>query len=479
MRTVLIGLLLTGCGNPSSGEDTDSSDTNDSTDTNFPAGELVAFPGAEGFGAYTTGGRGGDVCIVENLNADGPGSLADCLGQTGARTVVFHVSGSIPGPITIVGGDLTIAGQTSPNGIVVEGGLVCDNVYEANDCNNVVIRHLRSRTGGDGMRLGGAQNVILDHVSLGNATDENLEISRSMNITVQYSVIAEPVGDHYHWGGLLMNYSTQTLPLDNISIHHTMWNGVYGRLPEMTCEENGDAEGTNCSGHTLHIELTNNLLFDVYDPIWYNRCTTNNDGNYCEPSENDFFLAMNWVNNVAHKRSTADTPMLEPAVTDGLNNDLYFTGNEAYFGDSASTYAPDMDSRAERHGFPEVTVIETSDLADFLSDNVGAFPRDAMDARLVGYLSESVDDRTPAWANEQGIDQGDAVTIADEVHAVQDQDSDGMPDAWESAHNLDPEAADGATTSLGDAGGDGIEGCTEGYTNLECYLNELAASLQP
>jgi len=480
MRRILWAFgLVVGCdgGGTGTGGTEETAETGDTSDTNFPSGDRVAFPGAEGFGAYTLGGSGGTVCIVSNLEGTGEGSLADCLEQPGARTVVFHVSGTIPGPLNIVYGDLTIAGQTSPNGVVIEGGLVCDNVYEDHDCNNVIVRHLRARTGGDGIRLGGAQDVILDHVSAGNATDENMEISRSMNITVQHSIIAEPVGDHYRWGGLLMNYSTHTLPLDHVSVHHTLWNGVAGRLPEMSCEENDDAEGTNCSGHTLHIELTNNVLFDAYDPVWYNRCTTNNDGNYCEPSADDFFLALNWVNNVAYKRSGVDTPMIEPAVAQGLDNELYYSGNLQVVGEDSSAFVPEIESLAARHDFPAVTVTDTVELVGYLQANAGAFPRDAMDQRLLDYLSDSVDDRDPAWESEQGIDRGDALTIADVVHEVADADADGMPDDWESSHGLDNGTADGASTSLSDAGGDGIEGCIEGYTNLECYLNELAASV--
>jgi hypothetical protein len=252
--------------------------------------ELPAFPGAEGFGARTTGGRGGQACLVSHLGRAGAGSLQACLDIRGPRIVVFEVSGVIEGPLEIKHGHLTIAGQTSPGGITIRGGLICDNVYDPNDCNNVILRHLRLRAGApDSLRLGGVRDAIVDHCSFASANDENLEITRSSSITIQHSVIAEPQGDHYRWGGVLVNYSKNVMPLDRITIHHTVWNGVAGRLPEISCEENADGPGvSNCAGHTLNIELSNNVLWDVSDPIWFNHCTGNNEGNDCPQAPKTF-----------------------------------------------------------------------------------------------------------------------------------------------------------------------------------------------
>lgn len=86
----------------------------------------------------------------------------------------------------------------------------------------------------------------------------------------------------------IINYSTRTHPLDNITLHHNVWNGVFGRLPEISCEENNDAIGSNCAGHLIHLELTSNLLFDASDPVWYNRCVGNNEGNECRPAPSKF-----------------------------------------------------------------------------------------------------------------------------------------------------------------------------------------------
>jgi pectate lyase len=119
---------------------------------------LPAFVGAQGFGANATGGRGGRVVVVSNLRSSGAGSLQDALNQTGARTIVFRVSGVVEGIPTLSSGDVTIAGQTSPNGITVRGLLIQgDTVCEDDGCplprrtpQNVIVRFLRSRAALDG-----------------------------------------------------------------------------------------------------------------------------------------------------------------------------------------------------------------------------------------------------------------------------------------------------------------------------------------
>ena len=122
-------------------------------DVNFVAVPgLKSFPGAEGFGAEATGGRGGRVIYVTNLNFSGPGSLNDALAQTGKRYILFRVSGLINGSAYIRKGDVTIAGQTSPGGIILRGIYTgeenyCGNTCPANTCgqDNVIVRYLRSR----------------------------------------------------------------------------------------------------------------------------------------------------------------------------------------------------------------------------------------------------------------------------------------------------------------------------------------------
>jgi pectate lyase len=446
--------------------------------------KVPAFPGAEGFGASATGGRGGAVCRVKSLAKDGAGSLQACFDANGPRTIVFDVSGVIQGPLEIKHGQLTIAGQTSPGGITIKGGAVCDNVYDPNDCNDVIIRHIRFRGGApDSLRLGGAHDVIVDHCSFASAEDENIEITRSRNITVQWSVIAEPRGDHYRWGGVLINYSTTTMPLDALSIHHTVWNGVAGRLPEISCEENGDgtsaaggatASKSNCSGRTISVELSNNVMWDASDPIWFNRCTGTNQGNDCATTAPaTVALRMNMIGNVLARRGSADAdlPFADPAYFAGRNA-IFFADNSMMRGSTrASAAAVVAKSVPARHPFPAITYTPSASLIATLAASAGAFPRDRMDARLASYLAQPIDARPAAWKNEKGVEMGDAFApFAISALAV-DSDGDGISDAWEASRGLDPKnASDGS--SFGRA-----KGCAAGYTALECFINELAVSV--
>ncbi len=443
------------------------------------AQEVPAFPGAEGYGAAATGGRGGRVCLVTSLNGAGNGTLQACLQATGTRTVVFRVSGIITGPLTITRGNLTIAGQTSPGGILVRGGMYCENVYDPNDCNNVVIRHMRFRNSGDdNVRLSGANRVIIDHVSFAGARDENLEVSRSQNITVQRSVIAEPIGDHYRYGGLLINYSKDRFPLANLSIHHNVWNGVAGRLPEITCEENGDGPGTsNCSGRRLSIEVSNNVFFDASDPVYYNRCTGTNEGNDCSASARNFLLDLNFVGNILHRRaSIGDLPMFANELNRNSSNAAYWTDNRMFVGTRSTNATLSLASRPARLGQPPITVTPVGELQALLQRTTGAFPRDPMDTRLAGYLSGSVEARPASWSGGSGVDRGDGLRLSFTTAPTPpvDRDNDGMPDEWETAHGLDPACPGAGLGILAARPDNGVAGCVAGYTDLECYLNELA-----
>ncbi len=129
---------------------------------------VPAFPGAEGYGSLTRGGRGGMVIAVTNLNPSGPGSLQAACEAKGPRIVVFKVAGTINGNVEIKNDYITIAGQTAPgDGITIKGELGIG-------ANDVVIRYLRVRTAGRGDAVGGRgkKNIILDHVSASWSRDE-------------------------------------------------------------------------------------------------------------------------------------------------------------------------------------------------------------------------------------------------------------------------------------------------------------------
>jgi pectate lyase len=454
---------------------------------------LPAFPGAEGFGAVATGGRGGQVITVTNLNPDGPGSLQEALNTPGARTIVFSVSGVIPAIANIVYGDVTIAGQTSPGGITVRG-MVCDGHYDMNDCDNLIIRHIRSRPaahlmpGGaqdDALRLDGIENVIVDHVSLANATDEAMQISLARNITVQNTILAETVGDHAQFGGMLINYSHSERPQDNLSIHHNMWYRIQGRLPEISCELVGMPGGASepeipsqCSAAPLHLEVSSNLLWDAGGPVTYNDNSIEGQG---QPEAGIFLIELNWVDNFMVVRDDYSYGMIGSSVIAQAGNHLYFEGNHLNlypdFADAQLAYCcndfnlyypipepPVATMITERHPFPAITYTPNDELVAYMIGSVGAFPRDPMDTRYVQALMSGEIEALP-YDQPAADDAFD--TISDPPPAPTDSDLDGMPDDWETAHNLDPNTPDNNGTELS----------PEGYTNIEVYLNELADQL--
>jgi hypothetical protein len=456
---------------------------------------LPAFPGAEGFGAVATGGRGGRVITVTTLAPSGPGSLQAALDEAGPRTIVFAVSGLIPAVANIVHGDVTIAGQTSPGGIIVRG-IVCDGHYEVNDCDNLIIRHLRSRPAphllpaegfydalDDALRLDGVENVMIDHLSLANATDEAVQISLARNVTIQNTLLAETVGWHAQFGGMLINYSHSQRPQDNLSIHHNLWNRIGGRTPEIACELTrgfGDDDQPErpsfCGQQPLNIELNANLLWDPGAAIWYG-----DNASADTPDAGIFTLNLNWINNRSVTRADFGEALMVDAVIDQPGNRLFFSGNvmDRYPGyrdldlvyccnDFAlyhpNTEPPAAQMLAERHPFPPITTTPPDALIDYMLANVGAFPRDPMDRRLLAPLASGIIDPTPR--DRPAADDAFDLDFdpANPPPYPTDSDGDGMPDDWERAHGLDP--------ALPDHNGFGLS--PEGYTNLEVYLNELA-----
>jgi pectate lyase len=182
---------------------------------------LVAFPGAEGYGKFATGGRGGAVYEVTNLNASGSGSLGEALGASGPRTVVFRVGGTIGGNFTISNDDITIAGQTAPgDGVAINGRLTVV-------ANNVIIRYIRVRGIASGDTVTNNHNSpnhtqIYDHISTNWSSDEVMSIYFNEHITIQYCMITEACSSSHQFGGIWGdNYSTYH---HNLFAHNTNRN---------------------------------------------------------------------------------------------------------------------------------------------------------------------------------------------------------------------------------------------------------------
>ncbi len=166
---------------------------------------VPAFPGAEGFGAYAFGGRGGKLYRVTNLNDSGPGSLREAVQAEGPRIVIFDISGTIhlESRITIYHPYLTLAGQTAPgDGITVSGYKFDVQTYD------VIIRHIRFRRGDTNrpdewtFRIRGGNHVIVDHVTVSWGIDGNMGVTYMDNTTVQNSLLAKPLWDSFHPKGV-------------------------------------------------------------------------------------------------------------------------------------------------------------------------------------------------------------------------------------------------------------------------------------
>lgn len=463
-----------------------------------------AFPGAEGFGAQASGGRGGRVVYVTTLDPDPngqtEGSLNWALRQPNSY-VLFKVSGVIHAAAQVRAPNITIAGQTSPGGIIVRG-LVCDGHYDRDDCSNLIVRHIRSRpalyravpAGGealdDALRLDGIGNFIIDRSSFAHAIDEVAQVSWASQGTIQNSILAETIGSHAELGGMLLNYSHPDLPQDALSIHHNLWFRLGGRLPEITCETSayqGDPGSfADCVAHPLRLELSNNLQWDPGINIWY---TPDVDAN---PINGPYRVDLNWVGNYAVVRETHSFGLISIEMLDVAQNRLFAADNRmsrwplwidwqlAYCCNDFDQGGPNTDPGsaellASRHAFPPIAYSAGDSLLAGLPGRAGAFPHDPMDRRIMARL-----------ASGSILEQDRAVPETEDAFDLDfnpnsppapppDSDNDGMPDAFELAHahlGLDRLVPDhnGSNLSLSFTG-------ITGYTNLECYLNRLSDQL--
>ena len=445
---------------------------------------LAAFPGAEGFGANATGGRGGSVVYVTNLNADGAGSLQWAIDQPGARYILFKVSGLIDTQIHLTNGNVTIAGQTSPGGITIRGFVTDESPYQdqavqapADFAENWILQHIRIRPGAtgpadDGLRLRYTRNAIVDHVSIGNAIDEAIEISYSNNITVQNTILAETVGSHSFYGGILMNYSNPAhgFGLDNVSLHHNVFNRIEGRLPE------GSRESAAAANSFMNLELSNNLY---WDPRFFVALGVDTAVAGGQP----IYWKLNAVNNLFHTANSFQYGMFDDQILNVARNELFVSGNRMNLYPSRSDYqlfyccndypaetSPDATSRRAqaritRHPFPTITYTPTDQLRTYLLNNAGAWPRDPMDTRLMSFVASN----TISGAAPNTNPAGDALRPAftgPAPAAPTDTDSDGMPDAWEITKGTNPSVDNTNARTLS----------AVGYTDLEVYLNELSTS---
>jgi hypothetical protein len=435
------------------------------------ASRIPSFPGAEGAGAYASGGRGGTVFHVTNVNADGPGSLADAISAPN-RIIVFDVSGTIDlaagakkrkRGLTIAQPNITIAGQTAPGeGICIKGGALHVTA------GNIIVRYIRIRRGfnvvgdmGDAVDIkGDFQDVIFDHVSTSWATDENLTLTNANRVTAQYSIAAEGL-DYFnpnqspnrHSEGSLFGSST---PGGEMTIHHTLY--AHNRLRNARTTGGGDPPP--------NLDFRNNVIYD-----WKEYATHTGS----EP------VHLNLVNNYYREGPSTgfEDASAHRVIFTFMKDEAYklFASGNVLDGNAEATRdnwqairiaRPDRPHRFELSALrsespfatPPVTTQNAEAAFEAVLANAGATlpARDAVDLRIVN----DVRNRTGAVINyESDIPAPGRWQTYHSLPGPVDSDGDGIPDYWEEQFGLDKHSAKDA---VADSNGDG-------YMNIEKYFN--------
>ena len=246
------------------------------------AAPQAAFPGAEGYGTTTPGGRGGREIAVTTLDDAGPGSLRDALAASGPRTVVFRVAGlvTLGAPITITEPFLTIDGASAPgDGVTIRGNEVVIRTHD------VVIRHVRFRPGDIGGKevdalnvAGDSHHVVIDHVSASWAVDETLSASGAIHdVTIQWSIVAEGLNRSVHSKGP-HGYGSLVRAVGGVTLHHNLWAHNDSRNPRL-----GDNYGRE---PWPTFDVRNNVVYDygsIASGMTGDRLSANYVGNYIRP----------------------------------------------------------------------------------------------------------------------------------------------------------------------------------------------------
>jgi hypothetical protein len=424
--------------------------------------DLVAFPGAEGAGRLSQGGRGGRVIRVTNLEDSGPGSLRAAIEAKGPRTIVFDVGGTIAlkKPLVIRSGRVTVAGQTAPG-----GGIAVKNYVFEIAADDVVVRYVRARLGDetrvetDAFTIVRGRRIMVDHVSASWSVDETLSAGAPWHgpddtltdVTVQWSIIAESLTHSLHakgehgYGSLIRGaYGAR------MSFHHNLWAHHEARMPR--------------PGNYLPPEKDSvGPYYDFRSNVFYN-WGGEHSGYNADSDAKASHSAYNFVDNYYKAGPNSKAPIAFDE-RDPLAKS-WFAGNAMNGTIPADPWSlvsglKDADQRlAGPLAFPPVTRDPALRAYEKVLAGAGASnARDPVDARIV----ESVRTGTGRQIDSQK-DVGGWPELAAGT-PWKDTDGDGLPDDWERAHRLDPsDASDGAADANGD-----------GYTNLEDWLNALAA----
>jgi pectate lyase len=414
-----------------------------------PPQSIPAFPGAEGFGATTPGGRGGKVILVTNLNDAGPGSLRAACEADGPRTVIFRVSGliSLATPIVVKNPYLTIAGQTAP------GDGVCLRNFTFNIAtHDVVVRYLRSRLGdisgqeADSITLSsGAHDVVLDHCSATWSIDESLSLTGDVsNVTVQWCLIGNALNHSKHGKGD-HGYGSLSRANGPVTWHHNLWAHNNSRNPRL-----GDNYGRP---PYPTFDVRNNVMYnygEICSGLTQGVLKVNYIANYIRPGPNSKARTPIHVGSPSDLRFYIRDNVLEGSKAQTADNLQFF---DRIFIDGKRQ----VETVAQPFAAPVVRTSSAADAYVAVLATVGAsLPRrDSVDAQII---------RDVRSGKGSMIDSQQQVGGWPELKLTEpprDRDGDGMPDSWERRYGLNPhDMSDGSADKDKD-----------GYTNLEEYLN--------
>lgn len=438
---------------------------------NLVHAQTLAFPGAEGCGRFASGGRGGDVYYVTNLNDSGAGSLRYGISTapSSGRTILFKVSGTIQlaSDLSLNKSNITIAGQTAPG----DGITLKRRTLRVSGTRNVIIRYIRVRPGdvdtnfeGDALWVYQSTNVIIDHVSTSWSVDECLSVTHSTNVTVQWCMISESLNNSQHSKGAhgygsLLRYGPGAL-----TFHHNLYQHHKSRNPRL--------------GDRIKLDFVNNVIYN-----WGDRAGYSADDSGDNPG--GFTNYINYIGNYLVAGPSTKTPntafasgstntviyqagnMIDPnknGVLDGSNTGWGMFSGFPYT--AASSLYP----------LPEVVTDSASDAYQRVLAFAGAsLVRDEVDRRLINTV------RTQTGMIVDAVGPSDQPTdyVTNNINGTNyifvrgwpvltsatpptDSDNDGILDYWEIALGWNPDAPNNNHTNA------------DGYTDLEWYLNWLA-----
>ncbi|MCA5004004.1 pectate lyase [Sphingobacterium sp. WQ 366] len=430
-----------------------------------------------GFGKFVTGGRGGKLIKVTNLNDSGLGSLRDAINQTGKRIIVFDVSGNIKlqSRLTIRNGDVTIAGQTAP------GGGVCLQDYEVYvDADNVIVRFMRFRLGDVTKQQTDAiwgryrQNIVIDHCSMSWSIDECASFYANKNFTMQYCILSESLNKSVHekddhgyggiWGGHRASFYY------NLLAHHN------SRNPRFDGGNRPGTGGLSPVGKDL-VDFRYNVLYN-----W--------KGNSIYGGENgEYNIVNNYFKPGPVTPTNRQARILEVSKENNTNyapgyGRFHVTGNFVYgnsiiskdnwAGGVVFSSGTNQSLVQASQAFENlITGSETTAEQAFLTvlEKSGAsYKRDVVDTRITNEVKTGTHTFVGSKTGFLGIidsqqDVGGWPTLTTQS-VLQDTDSDGMPDNWEKSKGLDHTKPNANGRDLSSV-----------YDNIEVYFNSLVSTL--